>query len=357
MTMNRLEENKEKLVKLTNKIFPQLLFQTIIIIGIALSSLMFMTWLVVDIFGVKDTYKIAGYELIGTLVIFVLALAPYNVVSHRRRVKEVITLYDAIKSVADGNYATRIPNDQKGTIAPIYMSFNKMCAELESVQILRNDFINNYSHEFKTPIASINGFASLLLEKELPLEEQKQYLQIIVDESARLSNLASNTILLSRLSSQQILTESEQYDLSEQIRQCSIILSGKWLRKKIDFSGEFLPIMFSANKEMMQHLWLNLLDNAIKYTPIGGEISVVTMIENDNAVIKISDTGEGISEDIRQYLFNPYFQGDTSHSQQGLGLGLSIAKRIVELCEGTISVQSEVSVGSTFTVTLPIKTN
>lgn len=230
-----------------------------------------------------------------------------------------------------------------------------MCAELESVQMLRNDFINNYSHEFKTPIASINGFASLLLEKDLPPEEQRKYLEIIVAESARLSNLATNTILLSKLSSQQIVTDSEQYDLSEQLRQCSIILSKKWLDKKIDFSGEFPPVLFYGNKEMMQHLWLNLLDNAIKYTPVGGEITVETSTENECAVVKINDTGEGISEDIQKYLFNPYFQGDSSHSQQGLGLGLAIAKRIVELCGGTITVKSELSVGSTFTVTLPLK--
>ena len=354
MTMNK-KENKEKLVKLTYKILPQILLQSIVMIIIALSSFTFVTWLVVDIFGVKDTYAAVGYEIIGELVIFILTLAPFNAVLHSKRVKEVTTLYDAIKSVADGNYATRIPLNKKDAISPIYASFNKMCAELESVPILRNDFINSYSHEFKTPIASINGFASLLLEKELPVEEQKQYLQIILDESARLSHLASDTILLSKLSSQQIVTDSEEYDLSEQLRQCSIILSPKWLEKKIVFNGEFSPVGFFGNKEMLQHLWLNLIDNAIKYTPIGGEISVVTLIDKGNAVVKVSDTGEGISEDIQQYLFNPYFQGDSSHSQQGLGLGLSIAKRIVELCEGTIAVQSEVSVGSTFTVTLPLK--
>jgi signal transduction histidine kinase len=163
--MKKMTENKGKLIELTKNILPQLLFQTITIVFIALSSFMFMTWLVTDIFGVKDTYEAAGYSSLGTLVIFILTLAPLNAVLHRKRVKEVTTLYDAIRSVADGNYSIRIPQDSKGTITPIYSSFNKMCAELESVSLLRNDFINNYSHEFKTPIASINGFASLLLEK------------------------------------------------------------------------------------------------------------------------------------------------------------------------------------------------
>lgn len=155
-------------------------------------------------------------------------------------------------------------------MTPIYED----CAELDSIQILRNDFINSYSHKFKTPIASINGFASLLLEKDISTSEQRQYLEIIVEESARLSKLASNTILLSKLSSQQIVTDTERYDLSEQIRQCSIILSKEWLDKKIEFSGEFQSVMYIGNRELMQHLWLNILGNAVKYTPTGGEISV-----------------------------------------------------------------------------------
>ncbi len=348
-------KSKEKLVKLTKKILPQLLFQSASIIIAALSSFIFMTWLVTDVFGVENTYEAAGYELLGTLVVMVSTLAPFNVVLYRARAKEVNTLSNAIKKVAEGDYTTRIPTKRREQITPIYASFNKMCAELESVQMLRNDFINSYSHEFKTPIASINGFASLLLEKNLTAEEQRKYLEIIVDESARLSNLATNTILLSKLSSQQSVADSEQYDLSEQIRQCSIILSKKWLDKEIEFGCELPEILFVGNKEMMQHLWLNLLDNAIKYTPVGGEITVEAAIGNDCAVVKIKDTGEGISPDIQKYLFDPYFQGDTSHSQQGLGLGLAIAKRIVELCGGTIAAQSELSVGSTFTVTLPIK--
>lgn len=170
-----------------------------------------------------------------------------------------------------------------------------MCGELESVQILRNDFINNYSHEFKTPITSINGFASLLLERELPEEERRQYLEIIVEESARLSQLATNTILLSRL------------------------------------------------------------NNAVKYTPDGGRISVEVMPEKEVISVAVSDTGEGMDRKTREHLFEPYFQGDTSRARQGLGLGLSICKRIAELCGGTIRVESEPGKGSCFTVTLPTK--
>ena len=352
--MKKVNVSKEKIVKLGAKIFPQVFMPSVIIIVAALVSFFIMTWLVADVFGVEHTYAAAGYEILGTLIILIIIASPMIAALYRIRAKEVKTLSKAIKSVASGDYATRISTKKRKHITPIYASFNKMCAELESVQMLRNDFINSYSHEFKTPIASINGFASLLLEKDLPPEEQKKYLEIIIDESARLSKLATNTILLSKLSSQQIITDCETYNLSEQLRQCSIILSSKWLEKNITFSGEFSDVSYYGNKEMMQHLWLNLLDNAIKYTPNNGEITVNVSLKNNLITVDITDTGIGISDEIKQYLFDPYFQGDTSHAEQGLGLGLSIAKRIVELCGGSITATSKVDMGSTFTVIFPV---
>lgn len=340
---------------LTKKILPQILFQSFIVVAAAVASYMFMTWLVADVFHVTDTYTAAGYEVLGTLIVFVIILVPLNTVMYRRRLKEITTLSDSIRSVAGGDYSTRIDCRKQEQIAPVYEDFNKMCAELASVELLRNDFINSYSHEFKTPIASINGFASLLLEKQLPEAEQRQYLEIIVEESARLSKLASNTMLLSKLSSQQIITDTEDYDLSEQIRQCSIILSKTWLDKQITFSGEFPPALFHGNKELMQHLWLNLLNNAVKYTPVGGEISVGVIPVGETIRVTISDTGQGMTQDTLEHLFDPYYQGDTSHTEQGLGLGLPISKRIVVLCGGEIFVQSEPGTGSCFTVVLPAK--
>lgn len=346
---------REKITGLTKKILPQILIQSFMIIITAVASFMFMTWLVTEVFQVTDTYEAAGYEALGTLVIFTIILVPLNTVMYRRRLREITTLSDSIRSVAGGDYSTRIDCRKPEQITTVYEDFNKMCAELDSVQILRNDFINSYSHEYKTPIASINGFASLLLDKKLPEEEQRKYLEIIVEESARLSKLASNTILLSKLSSQQIITDTERYDLSEQIRQCSIILSKSWLDKKFEFSGEFPAAIFNGNKELMQHLWLNLLGNAVKYTPTGGEISVEVIPKKETIIVTIADTGEGMDQDTMEHLFDPYYQGDTSHSRQGLGLGLSISKRIVELCGGRISVQSELGTGSRFTVALPVK--
>lgn len=345
---------KQKIRNLTKRFIGQYSISPIIIVISAAAAFMLMTWLIRDVLEVEHIYAAAGFELIGIVVALVGFLIPFNIVLYRRRAREVITLSQAIQRVAGGDFESRIPTDKKSQITPIYEDFNKMCDELESVKILRNDFINNYSHEFKTPIASINGFAELLLEKkDLSEQDKRQYLEIIADESARLSKFASNTTLLSRLSSQQIVSDLETYDLGEQLRQCSIILSYKWLEKKQNFAGELMSADFKGNKEMMQHLWLNLMDNAIKYTPEGGSIVVRNRIEKDVIVVEITDSGEGISEENLEKLFDPYFQGDSSHSRQGLGLGLAIAERIVELCGGEILVESRQGYGTTFTVKLP----
>lgn len=350
----RRENPTRQLVKLARRQLPQLLMQSFAIVLTAVGSFMLMTWIIRDLLDVKHIYASAGLELAGMLGFFTILLVPMITVLYRRRAREVVTLSEAIRKVAAGDYSTRITEQKRAQMKPIYDDFNKMCAELESVKLLRNDFINSYSHEFKTPIASINGFASLVLEKDLPEDEQKEYLKIIVDESARLSNLATSSILLSKLTSQTIVTDIEEYDLGEQLRECSIILSGTWLKKNMNFDVSLGSVMYRGNKEMMQHMWINLLDNAVKYTPEGGKITVLVREENGYAIVKIMDTGEGISKDIQKSLFDPYFQGDSSHSRQGLGLGLSIVKRIVELCKGTISVRSTLGEGSEFTVILPM---
>ncbi|MDO4746266.1 MAG: HAMP domain-containing sensor histidine kinase [Bacillota bacterium] len=354
--MKRKKKDKvtrEKITKRTRRILPQLLMQSFAIVLTAVGSFMLMTWIIRDLLDVKHIYAAAGLELAGMLGFFTIVLVPMITVLYRRRSREVLTLSEAIQKVAAGDFSTRITEYKGAQMKPIYDDFNKMSAELQSVKLLRNDFINSYSHEFKTPIASINGFASLLLEKDLPDEERQKYLKIIVDESARLSNLAANTILLSKLSAQSIVSDIEEYDLGEQLRECSVILAGKWMKKDLEFEVDLNQVSYNGNKEMMQHMWINLLDNAVKYTPEGGKVTVSVHEENGYAIVKIEDTGEGISKDIQKYLFDPYFQGDSSHSRQGLGLGLSIVKRIVELCRGTISVRSTVGKGSIFTVILP----
>ncbi len=348
----RISLNSKKLLSRSSKKF---IATTLILslVGVALSQGAFLltTWIMKEQFALQDTYLRSECQFLCGAVFVLLMIFINNAVVYRRRLRELATLSTSIQKVANGDFSVRIDYKTRDSMSQVYKNFNRMSAELESLQILRNDFINHYSHEFKTPLASINGFASLMLEKELSKEEQEQYLRIIKEESERLSKLTQSNILLSKLNAQQIVTNTERYDLGEQIRQCAIMLSDSWLQKNIEFTGDIQSVKVVYNKELLQQLWLNILGNAVKYTPEGGEIIVRLFLEGDMAVVEVEDTGIGISSETRKHLFDPYYQGDSTSA--GQGLGLSIAKKIVDLCEGTISVTSEVNVGSKFTVRLP----
>lgn len=258
-----------------------------------------------------------------------------------------------LEAVAGGDYSVRLDPAMAGPFSGTYEDFNKMGKELQSVQTLREDFINNFSHEFKTPISAIQGFAELLQEPGLPEEERRQYVQIILDDATRLAGLADSALLLTHLESQQVIPDQKPYALDEQIKRCAILLSGQWEKKRIAFSAELEEATFTGNEELMNHVWLNLLSNAIKYTPEGGEITVTLAVSDGVLTVRVADTGVGMDRETRRHIFDKYYQGPSGKKLQGLGLGLSIVHRIVELCGGSIEVQSVINQGSAFTVRLP----
>ena len=334
------------------------LFRILVIGGILVvvtnGIYLFMVWLLGKLKPGKNFYLDSEIAFLVTCVVCLMILSILLIISYRKRKREIATLSEHIERVSQGDFSTQITYSQRDSMAQIYHDFNRMSAELASVQFLKKDFINNFSHEFKTPIASINGFASLMLERDLPADQVREYLTIIQEESDRLSRLTSNTILLSKLSSQEYLATQEKYNLGEQLRQCSIILSHEWLAKEQNFSGEFPDIDFTGNRELMQHLWLNLLGNAIRYTPRGGDISVTMTADDRKITVRVQDSGIGMTEETIEHLFQPYYQGKNHTGRQGLGLGLSIANQIVKLNEGSIRVTSKPGEGSTFTVELPL---
>lgn len=267
--------------------------------------------------------------------------------------RKVSRLISAINEVAGGNYNITLNPKKAKPLTDVVVNFNKMTAELKSVETLRNDFINDFSHEFKTPITSINGFANLLLDTEVSEEEHREYLQIIADESERLSALSRETLMMSRLDNQQSIPDKKYYALDEQIKQNIILLSREWSAKKIDLSADLPPVTYYGNMDLMSHIWINLLGNAIKFTPVHGKINVSMRQEPKQIVVLVSDTGKGMTDGEMIRIFNKYYQADPSHSTKGMGLGLSIAHRIVELSGGRIDVTSTPGSGSTFAVYLP----
>ncbi len=262
-------------------------------------------------------------------------------------------LTEGIRHVANGDFGVRLDPDKAGPLKEVYANFNKMGTELKSVQTLRNDFINSFSHEFKTPITSINGFAMLLLEENVLEENRRKYLQIIAEESERLAALSNNSLLLSKLESQQFIVDKKPYPLDEQIKQCAILLSSEWSKKDIEFSAELEPVIFNGNSDLMQHVWINLLNNAIKFTPEHGEVSIAMKKDDSFIKVAVSDSGKGMGEKEMSQIFVKYYQGNSSDPVKGLGLGLSIVKKIADLCGGKIEVKSVIGEGSTLTVYLP----
>ncbi len=264
---------------------------------------------------------------------------------------------EGMREIARGNFKARVhERDKKDALSEfgeLERTFNQMAADLDGIEIFRNDFINNFSHEFKTPIVSLRGFARQLQSGNLTEEQRKEYIDIIVKESDRLADMSTNVLLLSKLENQQIVSEKTEFDLDEQIRGCILLLEKGWSDKNIELDIELDRIKYYFNEEMLSHVWVNLLSNAIKFTHEGGCISC-RLYENDDKVIYvISDNGIGMTDETKARIFEKFYQGDTSHTGLGNGVGLNIVHRIVTLAGGEISVDSTYGEGSKFTVRLP----
>jgi len=268
--------------------------------------------------------------------------------------KPLNQLIKATEAVSTGDFSVRVEESGGDSeIGDLLRNFNHMTEELAGIEMFRNDFINNFSHEFKTPIVSIRGFAKQLQNENLSPEKRREYTDIIVDESERLANMSSNILLLSKFENQQLITNQAEYDLDEQIRKCIILLEKQWSRKNIEIDLDLKPIRIHNNAEMLSHLWINLIENAVKYSTDHGHITISCGEAGEDILFTISNSGDGMDDSTIKRIFDKFYQGDKSHAAQGSGIGLSIVKRIVELCKGEIAVESKIGQGTTFTVKLP----
>lgn len=267
--------------------------------------------------------------------------------------KPIRYISNIAKEVSKGNFDISIDYDNEDEIGVLAKNFNLMIGELKNMEYLRKDFISNVSHEFKTPISSIQGFLEMIKNKDLPEDKRNAYIDIIIEETERLSNLSSNMLRISRLDNQSIPNKITEFSLDEQIRKSVLLLEDKWVKKNLDLNINLEKILFKGDEDLVQQLWINLLENAIKFSEDGGEISVVLKNLEDDVIIKISDTGIGISEESQKRIFEKFYQGETSRSRVGNGLGLAIVKRIIEICKGDIEIDSNIGEGTTFIIRLP----
>lgn len=274
----------------------------------------------------------------------------------RSKLKPINDLVQAMRNVSQGDFSVRVDDEGvTGDMGRLVSSFNDMASELGGLELFRKDFINNFSHEFKTPIVSIRGFAKQLERDDLTDAQRQEYLGIIVSESDRLANMSGNVLLLSKLENQTIVTDQTTYRLDEQLRKCILLLEKQWSQKDLELDLELDELPFYGNEEMLQHVWVNLLGNAIKFSPQGGTLRVTLHREGGDAVAAVRDAGPGMDEATRRRIFEKFYQGDTAHAAEGNGLGLSLVKRIVDLCQGSVEVDSAPGEGSTFTVRLPMQ--
>ncbi len=312
-------------ILLIRRIFPQLFIQ---LAPVSLTFIAFLT-----------------STLIGTGVTLFVS---------RHFFKPVDGIIKSQKKVANGDFSVRVtPPKSETIITDLVNGFNSMTEELGSTEMFRNDFINNFSHEFKTPIVSIKGFAKQLQKGELSEEQKQEYINIIVNESDRLASMSSNILLLTKFENQQMVTDKTYFYLDEQLRKCILLLEKQWSKKNIEFDLELNEIRYYSNEEMLSHVWMNIINNAIKFTPENGSITIRCYKDASDITVKIQDTGIGMDENTQKHIFDKFYQGDASHSGLGNGLGLPLAKRVVKLCSGTIDVKSKTGKGTTFIVRLP----
>lgn len=267
-------------------------------------------------------------------------------------------LKEGLLKVSKGDFTVRLEENGNSELSHIQENFNIMVKELGSTELFRNDFINDFSHEFKTPMVSVYGFAKQLKKGGLTKEQEQEYIDIIINESQRLINMSSNILMLSKLENQEIITDKQDFSLDEELRRCVLQLQGQWGEKNQEVIPDLCEITYYGNSEMLKQVWLNVIGNAIKYTPEGGTIEVKLDInpKNEKEVrVRITDNGIGMDKATNERIFEKFYQGDSSHATGGNGLGLAMVKRIVELCGGRIRVKSEPDKGTQFTVYLPIE--
>ena len=293
-------------------------------------------------------------SLASLVLVSLVASGLMSVFIGRRILTPMLKLSNASKEVAHGNFTVSVSDSSKlEEVQTTFRNFNAMVQELNSITTLSNDFIANVSHEFKTPLTAVEGYAMLLQDKELSDAEREEYLDKILYNTHRLSTLVENILILSKLESGPLPEQYTDFRLDEQLRQAVVILEPEWAKKSLSFDVQLDEVTFHGCESLLSHVWTNLLSNAVKFSAPGQEISLRLLEQTTCVVATVTDRGCGMDEATARRSFEKFYQGDTSRRADGNGLGLALVKRIVELSDGVIEVDSAPNQGSTFRVVLP----
>ena len=298
--------------------------------------------------------------LINALLMFSIGLAAMWMLAMAIS-KPIVQITEAAERVAKGDFSAKVPLRRQTKKHPydeveaLAATFNQMTDDLKSIEYLRKDFTSSVSHEIKSPIATISGYAQLLRDETLDAETRRAYTLAISESCAQLSRLSDNLLCITRLESGKRKPLAEPFQLDEQLRRTLAAMMPEFRRRKLELSVDLCAARIVSDRELLEQVWQNLLRNAIKFTPEGGSIRVGLTTQEGAFRVQIADTGIGIDESAQKHIFEKFFQADTSHHTEGSGLGLSLVKRIVDACGGEIAVESQLGKGSTFSVTLPAR--
>ena len=262
----------------------------------------------------------------------------------------------AMNQVVDGNFNVEIEeNAWVDEMEDIFHVFNLMMREIRSTEVIQTDFVSNVSHEFKTPLTAIEGYATLLQDDQLSEEERKEYIERILRNTSRMSEMVGNILLLSKLDNQAIEYQNVMFDLAEQIRQTIVLLEPKWSEKQVEFDVDMEEIQYFGNEGITARIWSNLIGNAVKFSPEKGKITLRLSRHNGYVCFTIADEGKGVDEKAIKYIFDKFYQSDTSRKQEGNGLGLALVKKILDVNGGEVEVENLEPCGCKFIVRLPFE--
>ena len=327
---------------------PYYIFLTLSEIIIAALVALLLNWLLEDVldFRIAPWLWVVMFSVILSVVLgWILSAFFFEPITHLSR---------AMRRVGDGDFSLQLETSSRiREVRDTYENFNLMTKALASTEIIQSDFVSNVSHEFKTPINAIEGYTMLLQSGEQS-EEQALYVEKILLNTRRLNQLVSNILLLSRVDHQTIGSHRSQYRLDEQVRQAIVLLESKWSEKALDLDVELETLEFFGNESLLLHVWINLIDNAIKFNPEGGLLKIHLFRTAEQIVFTVEDSGPGIPEGARGHIFDKFYQADTSRVAEGSGLGLALVKRVLDLCGGTVSAENLSQAGCRFTVALPV---
>lgn len=343
-----------KVKRLWNRLRLPLLFALVVLNILIITMLLVVggVYLLAALNIIEDT-GIGHVPILIFAVVSVLVGTALAAIASRIPLKPVQRIMDAIDAIADGDYSTRLDLGGIEEFRTLSTKFNHMAQELESVEMLRSDFVNNFSHEFKTPIVSIRGFAKAMKWDGLTPEERDEYLDIIISESERLAELSSNVLYLSKLEKQTILTDKQAFNLTEQLRLVIALLHSRMAEKGLEpvFTGGEYYV--KGNAEMLKQVWINLLDNAIKFSPESGIIKITLSADEGTLVCEIANSAPAIPQEKAGHIFEKFYQADASHSTKGNGLGLPMVQKILQLHGGTICLKRSDEKETVFSVRLP----